>query len=347
MTTKVDPVKDSDKLKDRIWLSIVVIGRNEALNLPRLFSSLPSADDIEWLYVDSYSEDNSAVIAADFKATVFRVKRDSVRAPATGRYIGTREASGRWILYLDGDMVLRDQFRQFLNQLKKNEDALPAGTAGFVGRTRNICFDREGSVIEKRDYVVLSRHEMGPVSDWGKPAGYHGGAVLYLRQSVLETGSWNPAVYQLEEVDLYCRIRAQGGVLRAVDLPMVDHRTAYLGWWTRLKQNFQAGDGEKKLCGAGQVVAARYKEGTLLKFIGCYPFPFIILLGLITAPLFYLIWPPLPLIINLLIVLWLAVIKRWYFYLVYLGNLLQMIRGLNRYRPFEPAYERFTATFND
>ena len=38
-----------------VWLSVVVIGRNEGKTLPALFQSLPAAGDIEWIYVDSVS----------------------------------------------------------------------------------------------------------------------------------------------------------------------------------------------------------------------------------------------------------------------------------------------------
>ncbi|MCJ7806196.1 MAG: hypothetical protein MUP57_01440, partial [Clostridia bacterium] len=84
----------------------------------------------------------------------------------------------------------------------------------------------------------------------------------------------------------------------------------------------------------------RFKEGGLAQFIRIYPYPFIVFAGLLTAPFLYYLWPPLPLLINGVIVLWLGLTKKWYFYLVYLGNLLQIIRGLGRYKPFEPRYKR-------
>ena len=47
---------------DQYWLSVVVIGRNEGRHLAALFASLPSGADIEWLYVDSQSEDDSVSV---------------------------------------------------------------------------------------------------------------------------------------------------------------------------------------------------------------------------------------------------------------------------------------------
>jgi glycosyltransferase involved in cell wall biosynthesis len=324
---------------DQYWLSVVIIGRNEERQLPALFASLPAGEDIEWLYVDSQSEDNSVAVALKHGAKVYKVAKESVYAPGTGRYIGTVEAAGRWILYLDGDMVLRKEFIPFLEQLKSAKN-IPVDTAGFVGRTRNLYLESGGNVIAERDYIALFPGEMGAAELWGKPASYHGGAVLYLRAAVLGAGNWNPAVYQLEEIDLLSRIRAGGGILRAVDLPMVDHFTPHLGSLDRLKLNFFPHWQGKKLYGAGQVVTARFKEGGLAYFIRSYPYPFIVLAGLLAAPLLYLFWPPLPLLVNTAIAVWLGLTKKWYYYLVYLGNLLQILRGLGRYKPFDPQYKR-------
>lgn len=332
-------IKRIEENNDSLWLSAVVIGRNEESRLPALFKSLPSGDDIEWIYVDSQSKDNSVKIALDNGAKVYLVDEDSIYAAGTGRYVGSKEAGGKWILYLDGDMVLSIEFRVFLERLKKAVD-LPPQTAGFVGRTSNHFLDRNGEVAAVRDYVVLEEREMGKLEDWGKPVVYHGGAVLYRRDYVLRAGNWNPAVHQLEEIDLCSRIRALGGILRAVDLPMADHYTPYLNTLERIKLNFLPRWRGKNLFGAGQVVAARFKAGTLWQFARYYPYPFIVLIGIVSAPFFYLIWPPLPLLFNAAIAVWLGIIKKWYYYLVYLGNLLQIFRGLGRYRPFEPRYRQ-------
>lgn len=323
--------------KDKLFLSVVAIGQNEALRLPALFDSLPPGNDCEWIYVDSQSADNSVELALGSGAKVFLLEPDSVYAPATGRHIGTLEAGGRWILYLDGDMLLRTEFSALLEKLRVEEDSLPPGTVGFTGVTCNLYLDTEGNVNTQRDHVVLSKGELGPLDEWGREVSYHGGAVLYRRSAVIAAGNWNPALLQLEEIELCSRIRSGGGKVRAVDLPMVDHYTPFLGSWEKLKMNFKPHWRGKALYGAGQVVAARAGEGTLLPFICCYPYPFVILAGLLSAPLFF-IWPPLPLLINAAIVLWIGITKKWYYYLVYLGNLFQVFYGINRYRPFKPRY---------
>jgi glycosyltransferase involved in cell wall biosynthesis len=335
-------INDKKELQElessRIWLSVVVIGRNEAKNLPLLFDSLPAASDVEWLYIDSGSSDGSLELAHSRGARVLALDDQSVYAPATGRFVGTLEAKGRWVLYLDGDMVLSTQFKAFIVKLREDETAIPLATAGFVGHTANCYQDVEGNEISRRDEVVFNRQEAGSAGGWGKPVSYHGGAVLYLRTAVLKAGNWNPALSQLEEIDLLSRIKKSGKTVRAVDLQMVEHHTPFLNTKEKLLLNFLPVWKDKKLYGAGQVVTAGLREGNFGSFIRSYPYPFIIFAGLITAPALYYVWPLLPLLVNLLIALWIAFKKRWYFYLVYLGNLFQIFYGLGRYRPFKPGY---------
>jgi len=329
-----------------VWLSVVVIGRNEAKNLPQLFESLPSGNELEWLYIDSGSVDGSADIALLAGAQVFLLDDKSVFAPGTGRHVGTLEAKGRWILYLDGDMVLKKQFGEFIEFLKQKEDEIPSSTVGFFGHTVNRFVDAEEKTTGFLSNVVFAKREAGPVECWGKKARYHGGAVLYQRECVLMAGNWNPALNQLEEIDLLSRISSKGMAVRALDLQMVEHITPVLSIQDRLMVNFMPAWKGKKLYGTGQVVAARIREGGLLYFIKSYPYPFVVIAGLVATPLMYLIWAPLPLLINLIIAAWIGTKKRWYFYLVYLGNVLQIFYGFCHYYPFKPGYCKYEPVKN-
>ena len=323
---------------------MVVIGQSEALNLPKLFSSLPGGEGVEWLYVDSGSEDESIKIATGAGAKVFALKPESVYAAGTGRYVGTLEAKGAWILYLDGDMVLRPEFISFLErlkeELKKEAPKLPLNTVAFCGRTINYFHDKEGVLVRCQDYAVLAKKETGPIDCWGKEARYHGGAVLYKKEVVLLAGNWNPAILQLEEIDLLSRVRFRGGQLRALDLPMVEHNTATLSIKERFALNFCPRFKGKELIGLGQVVAARLKEGGFGAFVCAYPGPFVVLFGLLISLPLLLFSPLAAILLNLAIALYYGFTKKWYFYLVYLGDLLQLWRGLNHYQLFTPRYRR-------
>jgi len=329
--------------KNQIFLSVVIIGRNEGDNLPKLFTSLPVMNGLELIYVDSGSTDDSAAMAYNRGARVFQIKDSDITGPAAGRYVGTLEARGIWALYLDGDMVLSEAFHKFIGRVMSDfTTELGTNIAGFVGRTRNIYLDHQGMAKSERDYAVLPAKEMGPLEKWGYCASYHGGAVLYRREAVLLAGNWNPAVYQLEEIDLYCRIKSLGYHVRAIDIPMVDHYTPYLSLSSRFMLNFSGSWKGKKLIGAGQVVKAHWQKRTLFSFIRCYPYPFIVLTGIITTPLLFTTHWPLFLGTNMVIAIYIGVKTRWYYYLVYLGNLLQIFRGLGKYRDFTPGYQSYS-----
>ena len=133
-----------------------------------------------WIYVDSLSTDGSIGIALKHGAKVYSLEADPSLCPASGRCAGTLEAAGRWILYLDGDMVLRKEFIAFLDYLKKEETNMPAKTAGFVGKTCSRFIDQASAVVSCRDNVCIPARFSGKEGPWGRTADYHGGAVLYL-----------------------------------------------------------------------------------------------------------------------------------------------------------------------
>ena len=327
----------------QIWLSIVVIGRDESRWLPGLFRSLPAAPDTEWLYIDSRSTDSSAAIALKSGARVFSLHDHRSLCPASGRYTGTLLARGKWILYLDGDMLLCEEFAAFLADLRAGEATLPGAAAGFVGKTRSIFLSETGEQLYTRDDVCLTARPRGHDRIWGSPADYHGGAVLYRRQVVLDAGNWNPAVSQLEEIDLYSRVRGLGYRVFALEKPMADHFTPRHSLKRKMQILFMPWMGEKKYHGAGQLLVSRLKARSLSNLVRYYPGPFIVFGGLAAALPCFLLWKPLPLLLNGAIALYFGLRKRWYFYLVHLGTIIQALCGLRSYSPFKPHYTPVSA----
>jgi glycosyltransferase involved in cell wall biosynthesis len=84
-------------------LSVVIIGCNEALTLPRaLISIRPIANQI--VFVDSGSTDDTRTIAYNFGCEVFDFKWNDDFAAA--RNVGLARATSKWILILDCDEEL-------------------------------------------------------------------------------------------------------------------------------------------------------------------------------------------------------------------------------------------------
>ena len=197
-------------------LSVVVIGKNEAQNLPALFHSLePIAAEHEILYVDSASTDDSVEIASAHADRVCELQDSPSLCAAAGRHVGTKEAKGIWVLYLDGDMELTSDFAAWINQMP--EAGYGENIAGYIGYYTFVRSD--GSQSKNRLHQPK-----------GGKAGYFGGAVLLRRENVLGAGNWNPSVVANEEIDLYnqaaVRLMKKEGVpvndLHALIMPHVD-----------------------------------------------------------------------------------------------------------------------------
>ncbi len=90
-------------------LSFIVIGYNEAATLPKCFESVRNAYlsgiSYELIYVDGGSRDDSILVAKTSGVDQV-LGGDKRRRAAENRNVGLRSAQGRYVQFLDGDMVL-------------------------------------------------------------------------------------------------------------------------------------------------------------------------------------------------------------------------------------------------
>ena len=97
----------------------MIIGKNEAKNLPNLYNSLKALEiEKDIIYVDSASSDESVSISNKYCNKVIELEYSKQLCAAAGRNIGTKYARYEWVLYLDGDMELEDDFIEFLNNME-------------------------------------------------------------------------------------------------------------------------------------------------------------------------------------------------------------------------------------
>ncbi len=210
-------------------VSIVVIGRNEGERLAACLTSIAAMDStgiaVETIYVDSASTDGSPQHAATLGATVIEVCPERPSA-AFGRNAGWREASGEFVLFLDGDTQLHPQFVQ--RALEEMRDPSVAVVWGH----------RRESLPQQSVYVrVLDL-------DWvyaPGPSEFCGGDALMRRDVLKAVGGFDASLIAGEEPELCRRIRAGGSTIQHIDAPMTLHDLAinrFGGYW---KRAFRAG----------------------------------------------------------------------------------------------------------
>ncbi len=210
-----------------IDVSVIVIGRNEGARLTRCLDSVKAADwsGLRWelIYVDSNSSDGSCARARRRGATVLELGSARPSA-AAGRNIGWRAASGRLVLFLDGDTLLDPGFVQ---------RALPeldeASVVAVWGHRREI--DPTQSIYTR----VLDL-------DWVFAPGrvdYFGGDVLMRRAALEQVGGFDAALVAGEEPELCRRLRELGWQIAHIDAPMTGHDlaiTTLQAWWRRAER---------------------------------------------------------------------------------------------------------------
>lgn len=206
-------------------VSIVVIGKNEGERLVRCLNSVREADwgDLrhELIYVDSQSSDASVATAQTLGARAL-VLDDAAPCAAKARNLGWQQASGQYILFLDGDTVLHPQFVQRALQCLS---AAPQVCAAWGHR-------RESRPEQSLYTRVLDL-------DWVYPTGqtlYFGGDVLVRRQTLQDVGGFDPSLKAGEEPELCARLRSAGWRIEHIDAPMTTHDLAISHWrpyWLR------------------------------------------------------------------------------------------------------------------
>jgi glycosyltransferase involved in cell wall biosynthesis len=98
-----------------MFISFIIIGRNEEKNLKRCIDSIylsitiSNIRNYEIIYVDGDSTDKSIEVASQFpQVKIFRVTGG--RNAAVGRNIGAKESAGDVLCFVDGDMELQPAF---------------------------------------------------------------------------------------------------------------------------------------------------------------------------------------------------------------------------------------------
>ncbi len=205
-------------------VTIVIIGRNEAENLPACIQSVRAMnypqDRLEILYVDTDSTDGSPDVARALGVRVYEEHSD-FPSPGRARNRGWREARHSIVHFIDGDMTIApDYLRRAVTRLGAHK----------VGCVFGLLEERY------RDQSWLSRlmHYRWAV----KSPGYidaPGAGGTFLKSVLAEVGGYNPNILQGEETELGFRVRQRNYKILLIDEVMGVHDYAIhtLGDWLR------------------------------------------------------------------------------------------------------------------
>lgn len=210
-------------------VSVVVIGRNEGARLLRCLESVRQARSpgvqLEVIYVDSASIDDSVAAAGLAGAKVIHL--DAVRpSAALARNAGWQAATGEFILFLDGDTVLHPDF------IAAALAAMAALDVAVVWGHRRELAPQQSLYMRVLDL------------DWIYAPGdtaFCGGDALVRRAMLAQVSGFDTTLIAGEEPELCSRIRARGGIIRHLDVPMTLHDLGIYNWQAYWKHAFRAG----------------------------------------------------------------------------------------------------------
>lgn len=198
-------------------LSVVLITKNQEWNVDRLITSVhagtsPLDGQSETVLVDSASTDKTVPLAEGHDVTVFQLTDDQRLTAAAGRYVGFRNTSGEYILFLDGDMELISGWLE--------------GAIDLLDKEHDIAVIGGERIDLPLDTTQVDNQPLSPTSGDRTitDVPHVGGAALYRRSVLDAVGTFNPFIYSDEEPELCIRIRyrAQSRVIR-LGTPIVYH----------------------------------------------------------------------------------------------------------------------------
>jgi len=115
-------------------LSVVIITKNIADKIRNCLESVKWVDEI--IVVDGHSDDGTVEIVREYTDRIIDSEFNGFDAE---RMKGVEASTGDWILQLDGDEVVTEEFKNRLLSLLEGEDE---GCVSFKFRRKNIFFGR-------------------------------------------------------------------------------------------------------------------------------------------------------------------------------------------------------------
>jgi glycosyltransferase involved in cell wall biosynthesis len=168
-----------------------------------------SPEQMELLVVDGFSQDHTLSIIESIvskEKIKYRIFRENAGL-GTARQIVVENASGQFILWVDGDMILSKNYvSQQVNFMEKNETAgIAKGTYGLLEESSVV------STLENMEFVVDSIQYAGEITS-NIALGTSG--CIYRVNAIKQVGGFDEKLRGVgEDMDAESRLRAAGWAL--------------------------------------------------------------------------------------------------------------------------------------
>lgn len=188
-------------------ITAVILAKNEEKNISRAITSVKFCDEI--LIIDDYSNDNTAKIAKDMGASIY--KRSLETDFSRQRNFGLTKSRGEWVLFVDADEVVSSELQAEIEKtIKSKKEKEPY----YYIKRRDFWWGRElkfGEVLpaRKKGFIRLvkknSGNWSGSVHEVFKPSVSADGKLKHFLNHYP-----HPLIGEfLREINFYSSLRAQ------------------------------------------------------------------------------------------------------------------------------------------
>jgi glycosyltransferase involved in cell wall biosynthesis len=160
----------------------------------------------EIIVVDDGSTDGSTAALDRYANAVTLLKLSSNRGAVAARNHGAASARGEYLVFLDGDDVLRQSALTIYEELvaARRPRIILARIIWFSGTVPSLAED----LPERREFV-----EYPNLIDKDRSLDYCASAYVVAREDFERVGGWSPGIFHLDLVDLSSKLRMAGRAL--------------------------------------------------------------------------------------------------------------------------------------
>ena len=178
-------------------ISIVIPTHNDGHFIGGLLNSIFKfiKNEFEIIIVNNGSKDNTQEVISDYDCSVITL--DEKVTPSEARNIGAKNATGKYLIFLDSDVLVTDQWSQQLDKLISDESSLPKYFITGCSYYMSI----NPSWIENHWFEPLRKKEKAYIN---------GGNIITTLETYNYANGFDEALETGEDVDFSIRARSLG-----------------------------------------------------------------------------------------------------------------------------------------